>query len=147
MPCSFLMTDHHVTYLGLGTNIGDKEANIRKAIEKIEESVGDVVRQSALYVSEPWGFESENLFVNAVACVHTSLSPRQLLVATQRIERQMGRKRKSRNGVYHDRIIDIDILFYDDLHISYPDLVIPHPLMQQRDFVMIPLREVMDSQQ
>ncbi len=141
------MTDHHVTYLGLGTNIGDKEANIRKAIEKIEESVGDVVRQSALYVSEPWGFESENLFVNAVACVHTSLSPRQLLVATQRIERQMGRKRKSRNGVYHDRIIDIDILFYDDLHISYPDLVIPHPLMQQRDFVMIPLREVMDSQQ
>ena len=141
------MTDHHVTYLGLGTNIGDKEANIRKAIEKIEESVGDVVRQSALYVSEPWGFESENLFVNAVACVHTSLSPRQLLVATQRMERQMGRKRKSRNGVYHDRIIDIDILFYDDLHISYPDLVIPHPLMQQRDFVMIPLREVMDSQQ
>ena len=147
MPCSFLMTDHHVTYLGLGTNIGDKEANIRKAIEKIEESVGDVVRQSALYVSEPWGFESENLFVNAVVCVHTTLSPRQLLVATQRIERQMGRKRKSRNGVYHDRIIDIDILLYDDLHISYPDLVIPHPLMQQRDFVMIPLREVMASQQ
>ena len=141
------MTDHHVTYLGLGTNIGDKEANIRKAIEKIEESVGDVVRQSALYVSEPWGFESENLFVNAVVCVHTTLSPRQLLAATQRIERQMGRKRKSRNGVYHDRIIDIDILLYDDLHISYPDLVIPHPLMQQRDFVMIPLREVMDSQQ
>ncbi len=141
------MTDHHVTYLGLGTNIGDKEANIRKAIEKIEESVGDVVRQSALYVSEPWGFESENLFVNAVVCVHTSLSPRRLLVATQRIEQQMGRKRKSRNGVYHDRIIDIDILLYDDLHISYPDLVIPHPLMQQRDFVMIPLREVMDSQQ
>ena len=140
------MTDHHVTYLGLGTNIGDKEANIRKAIEKIKESVGDIVRQSALYVSEPWGFESENLFITAVVCVHTKLSPRQLLVATQRIERQMGRKRKSSNGVYHDRIIDIDILLYDDLHISYPDLVIPHPLMQQRDFVMIPLREIMDTQ-
>ena len=140
------MTETHVTYLGLGTNIGDKEANIRFALEKIQESVGDIVRQSALYVSEPWGFESENLFINAVVCVHTTLSPRQLLVATQRIERQMGRKRKSSNGVYHDRIIDIDILLYDDLHISYPDLVIPHPLMQQRDFVMIPLREIMDTQ-
>ncbi|MBO4659751.1 MAG: 2-amino-4-hydroxy-6-hydroxymethyldihydropteridine diphosphokinase [Prevotella sp.] len=138
------MTETHVTYLGLGTNIGDKEANIRIALEKIQESVGDIVRQSTLYVSEPWGFESENLFVNTVACVHTALSPRQLLSATQRIEKQMGRKRKSRNGVYHDRVIDIDILLYDDLHISLPDLVIPHPLMRQRDFVMIPLREILE---
>ncbi len=137
------MTDIHVTYLGLGSNIGDKEANIRSAIERIQELVGDIVRQSTLYVTEPWGFESDNLFVNAVVCCHTSLAPRKLLKVTQRIEREMGRTLKSRDGVYHDRIIDIDILLYDDLHISYPDLRIPHPLMWQRDFVMIPLREIM----
>ena len=145
MPCSYSMTDKHVTYLGLGSNIGDKEANIRTALDRIQESVGDVVRQSALYVSEPWGFESDNLFVNAVACVHTTLTPRQLLAATQRIERKMGRKKKSSKGVYHDRIIDIDILLYDDLHLSAPDLVIPHPLMWQREFVMTPLREIIDQ--
>ena len=137
------MTDHHVTYLGLGTNIGDKEANIRKAIEKIKESVGDVVRQSALYVSEPWGFESDNHFVNAVVACETALSPLRLLKQTQAIEREMGRTQKSVGGVYHDRIIDIDILLYDDLRIDYPNLKIPHPLMQQRDFVMIPLAEVL----
>ena len=142
--CSFLMTDkEHTTYLGLGTNLGDKQTNITVAIRKIEERIGRVERQSALFFSQPWGFVSENSFVNAVVLCKTMLSPRQLLRATQSIEKEMGRKGKSVQGVYHDRIIDIDILLYDDLHINYPDLVIPHPLMQKRDFVMIPLREVM----
>lgn len=73
----------------------------------------------------------------------TPLAPRQLLEATQKVEQEMGRKLKSVNGEYHDRIIDIDILLYDDLHIDQPDLKIPHPLMEERDFVMVPLREIM----
>ena len=73
----------------------------------------------------------------------TPLAPRQLLEATQKVEQEMGRKLKSVNGVYHDRIIDIDILLYDDLRIDQPDLKIPHPLMEERDFVMVPLREIM----
>lgn len=138
------MTDTHTVYLGLGSNLGDKAANITLAVQHIEEQIGHVVRQSALYVSEPWGFESENNFVNAVVRCETVLSPHKLLRATQRIERQMGRKQKSLDGVYHDRIIDIDILLYDDLTIDTPTLRIPHPLMQQRDFVMIPLGEIQD---
>ena len=138
------MTDTHTVYLGLGSNLGDKAANITLAVQHIEEQIGHVVRQSALYVSEPWGFESENNFVNAVVRCETALSPHKLLHATQRIERQMGRKQKSLDGVYHDRIIDIDILLYDDLTIDTPTLKIPHPLMQQRDFVMIPLGEIQD---
>ena len=138
------MTDTHTVYLGLGSNLGDKAANITLAVQHIEEQIGHVVRQSALYVSEPWGFESENNFVNAVVQCETALSPHKLLRATQRIERQMGRKQKSLDGVYHDRIIDIDILLYDDLTIDTPTLKIPHPLMQQRDFVMIPLGEIQD---
>lgn len=138
------MTDTHTVYLGLGSNLGDKAANITLAVQNIEEQIGHVVRQSALYVSEPWGFESENNFVNAVVRCETSLSPHKLLRATQRIERQMGRKQKSHDGIYHDRIIDIDILLYDNLTIDTPTLKIPHPLMQQRDFVMIPLREIQE---
>ena len=87
---------------------------------------------------------SDNSFVNAVVTCRTHLTPRRLLAATQDIERAMGRTRKSHDGTYHDRVIDIDILLYDDIHIDYPDLKIPHPLMQQRDFVMIPLAEVME---
>lgn len=131
-------------YLGLGTNLGDKEGNIVAAIEKIGELIGDVVRQSALYHTKPWGFDSDNEFVNAAVAVDTALSPRELLAATQQIERSMGRKEKSKDGVYHDRIIDIDILLYGDRHVCEPDLVIPHPLMHERDFVMKPLGEIIN---
>lgn len=131
-------------YLGLGTNLGDKERNIAAAIEKIGELIGDVVRQSALYHTKPWGFDSDNEFVNAAVAVDTALSPHELLAATQQIERSMGRKEKSKDGVYHDRIIDIDILLYGDKHVSEPGLVIPHPLMHERDFVMKPLGEIIN---
>ena len=127
----------------MGTNLGDKRKNIAEAIKNIGELVGDVVRQSALYETEPWGFRSDNRFVNAAVCVDTQLSPRRLLEVTQRIEREMGRTLKSDGGEYHDRIIDIDILLYGDLHIDEPDLKIPHPLMHERDFVMTPLNEIM----
>jgi len=133
----------HKVYLSLGTNLGNRKRNIREAIEKIEEQVGVVVRQSALYETKPWGFSSPNDFINACALVETLLAPRQLLEALQGIEKEMGRTLKSVNGDYHDRIIDIDILMYDDLMVNEPDLVIPHPLMEEREFVMVPLREIL----
>lgn len=135
----------HTVYLSLGTNLGDKEANINRAIEKINDSVGTVLRTSSFIETEPWGFNSSNTFLNAALCVETDLSPEQLLNATQLIEREMGRTHKSVNRVYHDRLIDIDILLYDDITISTPALTIPHPLMQERDFVMIPLREIIED--
>ena len=137
------MTDTYETFLALGSNLGDKRANISEAIKKIGERIGRVERQSALYVSKPWGFESDNDFVNAVVACKTNLSPLALLKAIQAIEREMGRTEKSVNGAYHDRIIDIDILLYGDLRINYPNLIIPHPLMHERDFVLIPLKEVL----
>lgn len=130
--------------MGLGSNLGKKEENIHKAIKLISERVGLVVRQSSLITTEPWGFESDNTFVNAVILCETTLTPRQVLRATQKIEREMGRKKKSTDGGYADRCIDIDILLYDDLRVDEPDLQIPHPLMLKRDFVMIPLREIRD---
>ncbi len=133
----------HKVYLSLGTNLGNRKRNIREAIEKIEELVGEVKRQSALYETKPWGFSSPNDFINACVLVETILAPRQLLEACQQIEKDMGRTLKSVGGAYHDRIIDIDILMYDDLKVNEPDLIIPHPLMEQRDFVMKPLREIL----
>ena len=136
----------HCVYLGLGSNLGDKHANFDKAIALINERVGEVVRQSSLIETEPWGFESENSFLNGVVLCETQLTPRQVLKTTQRIERELGRKKKTgaapANRTYQDRLIDIDILLYDDLVVDEPDLKIPHPLMQQRDFVMIPLNEI-----
>ena len=186
----------HIAYLGLGTNLGNKKANLRKAIKKIGERVGTVERQSAFYETEPWGFRSDNMFVNAVVRVSTQLTPMQLLRVTQQIERDMGRKKTTTpirsvgvkecrsvdncsedarssevqecksvdnstshlsvinsqlstrsKRVYHDRPIDIDILLYDDWTVDEPELKIPHPLMQERDFVMVPLREIIDEDQ
>ncbi len=143
-PCSSSTTDH-ILFLGLGTNLGRKAHNLNQACKLIEKRVGQVVRLSSFIETEPWGFQSENSFLNAVAMVHTQLSPRQVLEATQQIERQMGRRQKSVDGHYHDRIIDIDILLYDHLTINEPDLVVPHPKMKQRPFVMEPLREILTS--
>lgn len=115
------------------------------AVELIDENVGKVVRRSSMIETEPWGFESDNKFLNMCVALDTQLSPLQLLHVTQDIERQLGRKSKSVNGVYSDRLIDIDILLYDDLHIQTPELTIPHPHMRSRDFVMRPLMEIMDE--
>ena len=134
---------NHTVYLGLGTNLGDKEGNIREAVRRIGELIGTVECQSTLLVSEPWGFESENTFVNAAIRCSTELEPMEVLVRTQEIERAMGRTQKSVDGQYYDRIIDIDILMYDNLHIDTKTLKLPHPLMNERDFVMIPLEEVL----
>lgn len=134
-------------YIGLGTNLGDKEQNLRDAVHRIEEQIGKVLSLSAFYVTAPWGFASENSFLNAAACVETQLSPLEVLLETQTIERELGRTKKSVNGAYSDRLIDIDLLLYDDLVLSATsadgaELNLPHPLMAQRDFVMRPLAEI-----
>jgi 2-amino-4-hydroxy-6-hydroxymethyldihydropteridine diphosphokinase len=133
---------NHQVYLGLGSNLGNKEWNLSEAIRLIGERVGQVVRQSSFIETEPWGFQSENSFLNAVILCETNKTPREVLLLTQQIEREMGRRQKSVSVGYADRIIDIDILLYDDLTVDEPDLKIPHPLMHQRDFVMRPLKEI-----
>ena len=132
----------HTVYLGLGSNLGEREQNLQEAIRLIGDRVGQIARQSSFIETEPWGYESSNRYMNAVVRCETELSPREVLLATQQIERDLGRKTKSVCGSYADRMIDIDILLYDDLSVDEPDLKIPHPLMHQRDFVMIPLREI-----
>lgn len=132
-------------YLGLGTNLGDKEQNLRCAVQNIEERIGKVISLSAFYLTTPWGFDSENSFLNAAACVETSFSPIVVLHEAKQIELQMGRIHKSVNGVYSDRLIDIDLLIYDNLLLNTEELVLPHPLMAQRLFVMEPLAEIAPS--
>lgn len=134
------MTNHQV-YLGLGSNLGERKELIQKAITLVNERIGTVIRQSSLIETEPWGFESSHKFLNGVILCETALTPREVLKGTQQIERELGRKKKTTLN-YKDRPIDIDILLYDDLKVDEPDLKIPHPLMQQRDFVMIPLKEI-----
>ena len=130
-----------IAYLALGTNIGNKRRNMISAAALLAERVGDVLALSGFYETEPWGFQSENTFLNAALQLDTSLSPLELLKATQEIEIEMGRTQKS-NGAYHDRIIDIDILLYDNLVLQTPELTLPHPLMHERLFVMEPLAEI-----
>ena len=130
-----------IVYLGLGTNIGNRRGNLVKAAALLAERVGDILALSGFMETEPWGFDSENLFLNAAIKMETPLTPDELLSATQAIEREMGREKKS-DGTYHDRVIDIDILLYDNRVIEQLGLIVPHPLMQERLFVMAPLAEI-----
>lgn len=140
----------HKVYLALGSNLGDREAIIQDAIRLIGERVGTVASQSSFIETEPWGFESQNTFLNGAILVETTLTPHEVLAATQQIERDLGKTdvhatRRSLLPVYKDRPIDIDILLYDDLHLREPDLTLPHPLMHERPFVMQPLREILKT--
>ena len=133
----------HTVYIALGSNLGNRRGVMREALIQLSERVGEVVKASSLHETEPWGVNSPNKFLNACVKVITTMSPRRVLEVTQQIERDLGRLNKSENGLYEDRIIDIDILLYDDLTIDEPDLKIPHPDMYKRDFVMKPLSEIM----
>ena len=130
-----------IAYLGLGTNVGNKRRNMITAAALLAERGGDILALSGFYETEPWGFESENFFLNAAVKLKTSFSPLEVLQITQQIEKELGRTEKS-NGVYHDRIIDIDILLYEDEVLQIPELTLPHPLMHERKFVMDPLAEI-----
>lgn len=132
----------HNVFLGLGTNLGNREKNIHQALQYIEERIGKVVACSALFTTQPVGFESNNLFINAACHVQSTLRPLDILETTKQIELDMGRTSKSTEGIYTDRIIDIDILLYDDLVVDYPQLILPHPRIAEREFVLLPLTEI-----
>ena len=138
-------------YLSLGSNLGNREQTLQGAVRRIGKQIGTVTRCSSFFYSEPWGFESEHPFCNLCCCVETALQPMEVLAATQAIERELGRTRKSiienRKSIYSDRPIDIDIIrAFDEAQKEIvsndPLLTIPHPLYKQRDFVLIPLREI-----
>lgn len=132
----------HTVYLSLGSNLGNKEENLQCAMKRINEQIGKIVSQSAHYVTTPWGFDSSHTFLNNALSVVTSLEPMELLDATQQIERDLGRLKKSAGGVYFDRLIDIDILLYDERVMNHPRLILPHPLLHKRLFVLQPLSEI-----
>jgi len=128
-------------FLGLGSNLGNGRDNLDEAVELLRQ-LGTVTALSSYIESEPWGFESAHRFTNAVVALKSELDPMTLLDETQRIERQMGRTHKHRPGEsYTDRTIDIDLLEYDGPAINCERLTLPHPLIDVRDFVRIPLLE------
>ena len=129
-------------YLGLGTNIGNRKENLTRAIEALSLALGHYTALSSFIETAPWGFQSENAFLNCAVAFETELEPLQLLDTTESIERELGRTTKSTGGTYHDRVIDIDILLYGNETIETPRLTIPHPLMHLRDFVLEPLAEI-----
>ena len=127
-------------FLGIGTNIGNKKKNITDATIIIGSVMGEIRALSSLYETEPWGYESPNTFLNAVIQIETEIEPQKCLDIAKAIEREMGRVH-TKEG-YEDRIIDIDILFYDDTIYHSENLTIPHPLIEQRDFVLRPMAEI-----
>lgn len=136
-------------YLSLGSNIGEREQTLRQALNIMEQQIGTIMRCSSFYYSAPWGYKSEHEFCNLCCSVQTELQPRQMLAATQNIERQLGREHKSVNRQYQDRTIDIDIIKAFDgeteIEENSPELTIPHPLWQEREFVCVPLSEITGS--
>ena len=140
----------HRVYLSLGANLGNRQDNLQRAIALLARHVGTVVRQSSIHESEPWGFQSPHRFLNMCVCIETRLRPSQVLHRTQHIEHCIGKRHvhatlRPADGspVYKDRPIDIDILLYDERRVHTSYLVIPHPRMHERPFVMIPLNEIL----
>ena len=127
-------------FLGIGTNLGDRQNNLEKAVAGIEEFIGQVLKTSSVFETEPWGFHTKDKFLNMVVKVETVLDPNELLENAQMIESLLGRVRGKKR--YSSRLIDIDILFYEDLHLDDEDLKIPHPLLHKRKFVLVPLCEI-----
>jgi 2-amino-4-hydroxy-6-hydroxymethyldihydropteridine diphosphokinase len=132
------MTDY--AFIGLGTNLGDREEFLHKALDLIDRSAGRIDSLSGIYETEPWGFQSENNFLNMVIRIRTELGPSALLKQLQSIEDQLGRVR-DRNR-YIPRTIDIDILLLGNKVINKADLIIPHPMIRDRKFMLVPLCDI-----
>lgn len=130
--------NEHIVYLALGTNLGDRLANLKQAISSLTPQL-DVKAKSQVYETPPWGFEDQPKFLNQVVKAKTYLDPEPLLKHLKRLEVALGRKESFVNG---PRLIDIDILFYDDLVMNKPSLVIPHPRLHERGFVLLPLLDI-----
>jgi len=131
--------------LALGSNLDNKYANLNKAIAQIKSKIGTITAQSHVLETEPWGFVSEHTFVNQVIIVKSTLSAEAILAETQHIEKSLGRVTKSEHGNYADRIIDIDLIDYDEQVIETADLQLPHPQMHKRSFVLVPLCELLPT--
>jgi len=127
-------------FLGIGTNLGEREENLRQAITLIGDHIGIITRVSSVYETEPWGFKSETTFLNIVVMAETKLTPSGLLGRILMIEAMMGRLREGKG--YKSRVIDIDILFFGNRIFENKVLTIPHPKIQDRRFVLIPLSEI-----
>ncbi len=143
-----------LTYLSLGANIGNRESTLLQAVEMIQTRVGNVIGRSSFFYSAAWGYTSEHEFCNICIAVDTTLAPIDLLHTTQQIEVELGRHHKSHTIIedgklvscdYQDRVIDIDILTYEGVTMHTPELTLPHPLMRERDFVLVPLSEICDN--
>lgn len=139
-----MLQEESTVWLAFGSNLGNREENLRRAVALTTEAVGPLLSCSSLHETDPDGFESDNLFLNAVAAFTTPLSPCDILRRTQDVERAMGRKQKSAGGVYRDRIIDIDLICSSagPFHQADGSLVLPHPRAAERMFVLAPLCEV-----
>lgn len=131
---------NHILYLVLGSNLGDKKKQMDKAQGLIREMIGPVIRHSSIYETEPWGFSSKDSFLNRVLKISTFFSPEEILMKIDEIEKTFGRKRYK--GGYSSRTMDVDILFYDDIILLNDILKIPHPGIQDRKFVLVPLNEI-----
>lgn len=131
-----------IVYIGLGSNMGDRAATLRRALHLLGQRIGSCTACSRFMETRPVGFQSENLFLNAAAAFDTALDPLRLLSATQEIERELGRTEKSHGSVYHDRPIDIDLLLAEGVTVSVPGLTLPHPHLRERRFVLEPLGEI-----
>ena len=129
-------------YLSIGSNKGNRSALINKAIDEIEEKVGIIISRSSIYESKSWGFDS-NDFYNLCLLIDTDIKPKSLLINLKKIEKSMGRE--DIDGSYSDRFIDIDILFYDNIITDLEDLKIPHPKIEIRKFVLVPMLEIADD--
>ena len=130
----------HTVYIALGSNIGDKSKNLIRAIEEINTLIGEVTEVSSFFENEPQGFKSDNIFVNACLICKTHLNPLATLKELKNIEKKMGRKKTE--GIYKDRIIDLDIIFFDQLIYKSEKLTIPHKEYKNRSFVLVPLKEL-----
>ena len=128
-------------YLALGTNLGDRQFNLQEARTLIAGKIGSFSAISSIYETEPWGFKSENQFLNQVVAVETDLNPFEILNLTKEIERQIGRKEKTGDS-YQDRLIDIDLILYGGTVLNTESLQLPHPLFHKRRFVLEPLNEI-----
>lgn len=129
-------------YLSIGTNLGNRQYNLNTALTLIGKRIGTVQAVSTIIETEPWGYESANRFLNMAAIVQTELNPQQVLQSAKSIEKKMGRTVKTGAEGYKDRVIDIDLLMFDNLVTDSPELTLPHKLMHKRRFVLEPLAEI-----
>lgn len=129
-------------FLSIGTNLGNRQLNIDTALNLISQRIGIVLMKSSIFESEPWEFSSDNMFYNIAVKIKTELQASQILSETKLIEKEMGRKSKSVCEHYCDRIIDLDLIFFDNLVIDTQDLCLPHPKMTERLFVLQPMAEI-----